>query len=403
LRIALIGNCQVQSLSACAAAMLDAQEILVFDYSEPYSRDEAQRQAFADRLGTCDWIIAQTASMSHTSELDLRPRYGGKLITIANFYFRGLFPDSCYIGDFSHRLQAPLTVHSVVVLDAFLRGLSAKAAVKHLNIETMQRLELLDAWDSSMAEMRSRESTGTVDVPAADMLEDACRRYPAFLTMNHPSAPLLSDYLHRVFACAGIKHREINALNMADPLAHHDTTPILDEVAEHLRLPYRVSQRWKINSLGARYVDREEFVCACYDAYRLAPPGSLLVHSPVDLVAALRSDPRRAYLVDAVHAALLAPSENGLGSLAEVDTAMVREEVARQVRPVLQSLAEISLYLHKVHSFQEVADPKIEQLVQSAARTEAHIEELREALKPTALSGRVEPRWRRAFRPRWEQ
>jgi hypothetical protein len=298
LQIALIGNCQVQSLGFLADLMLDGAEIRTFDYSEPYSRSEENRRVFADGLANCDLIVAQTALMTFTNERDLRERYGNKLITIANFYFRGLFPDSCYIGDFEHRVAEPLAVHSVLVLDAFRRGLSERAALRQFDIAALEKLDLLNAWSESMDEMRRREANGVVNVPGADFMEDACRRYPAFLTMNHPTVALLADYLHEVFAFAGIGHKRVNAMNVPDPLGEHDTTPILDCVADHLRLPYRVPQRWKINVMNRRSVGPAEFVALCYKAYRRFDKSHLVIHSPTDMIARFSVNAELAYLVN---------------------------------------------------------------------------------------------------------
>ena len=373
MRVAFIGNCQVQTLAVLSRVMLDASEIRVFDYSEPYSRIEANRQRFAENLTDCDWIFAQTALLNYTSERDLRPIYGGKLITIANFYFRGLFPDSCYIGDYSHRVSDPIAVNSILVLDAYRRGLSEAGALRQFAIDVVERLGLLDAWPSSMDEMRRREANGSVDVRAADLMEEACRQYPAFLTMNHPGAPLLADYLRQVFSFAGINHGHVNALKVVDPLAEHDTTPILDEVAEHYRLPYRVSQKWKINAMGRRFIGREEFIAVCYEAYRRCDPERLLVHSPTDLVAALKSDPSLAYLVDHTVAAPIEADRHdigySMGPLAIKE--LVRDEVGRAVRPLADSVEEIRHYTHKVHSYLEVIDPKVERLIQYAEHADA--------------------------------
>ena len=369
MHIALIGNCQVQTLAVVAGRMLDDATIHVFDYSEAYSHDEFARLAFAEEVSCCDYIFTQTALLSHTNERDLRERYGNKVVTIANFYFRGLFPDSCYVGGFGHRLDRPSSVNSIIVLDAFRRGLSADQAMAAFRIDTLHRLGLLDAWQSSMAEMRRREANNVVDVPGAVLMEDACRSYPAFLTMNHPSAPLLCDYLSKVFDTVGVRHSHINALSFPDPLAHHDTTPVLDMVAEHQRLPYRTAQRWKINSLDQRFVGLEEYVSAFYAAYRAVDPRSLLVHSPTDVVPRLRADPDHAFLVDP--AAAPAPtSASTEPAVPPILPEALRYAVSEALASVFVQLEETRLYTHRMHSYLEVMDPKVERLAAALPRLE---------------------------------
>jgi hypothetical protein len=394
-RLALIGNCQVQTLSAIVRQMLEDADIRIFDYSHSYARDETVRQSFSDQLRDCDFIFTQTALMSHTNEGELRARYGDRVVTIANFYFRGLFPDSCYVGDFSHRLDIPSAVNSVVVLDAYRRGLSEDQALNEFNVEVYERLGLLNAWESSMTEMWAREANGIVDVPGAALMEQACRTYPAFLTMNHPAAPMLTEYLAAVFQAVGVRHQHINIARMIDPLSEHDTTPVLDLVAEHYGLPYRTSQRWKINSLGRRFIGIEEYISNCYAAYRAYDPARLLVHSPSDLVPYLRSHQTLAYLVDPavsphVEESSDVPAQSVRQAMASAVAPVARSVeilLRTKVAPVANSVEELKIYMHKVHSYLEVADPKIERLTQllpRLERLEARVESIQAAPQPPA-------------------
>ncbi len=82
MRIALIGNCQVQSLSVAARLMLDDVVLKTFDYSEAYSRDEENRKRFAAKLDDVDYVFAQTALLSYTSKKDLRPVLGDRLVIL---------------------------------------------------------------------------------------------------------------------------------------------------------------------------------------------------------------------------------------------------------------------------------------------------------------------------------
>ena len=54
--------------------MLDGVNIQLMDYSDRPTRDEKVRRDFAASPGDCDFIFAQTALLSHTSEQDLRGR-----------------------------------------------------------------------------------------------------------------------------------------------------------------------------------------------------------------------------------------------------------------------------------------------------------------------------------------
>ncbi len=290
-RLAFLGNCQVQSFSVIAPLLVEDAEVRAFDYADPATHNDGSRAAFAERLADADLIFAQTTGMSHTGHRELRARYPGRVVTIANFYFRGLFPDSIYVGAFGERIDYPSTMNSLVVLDAFHRGLTEAQAECCFNADNLQRLGVFSAWGASMQEMRRREDPAEVDVPAATLIDEACHQYPAFLTMNHPTVTLLADYLGRAFVYAGLRPRSINAAMIPDPLRQHDETPVLDAVAEHYGLPYRTTQRWRLYSQTARWIDRSEYVGHCYHAYRTTDVERLRVHSPTDLVAQLETDP----------------------------------------------------------------------------------------------------------------
>lgn len=358
IRFGFLGNCQVQTMALLAPLMVPGSEAIYFDYSTPESRDEEKRRDFVTKLEDCDHIFTQLTSFTITNEHELRARFGAKVVTIANFYFRGLFPDSCYIGAFGQRLDEPSTMNSIVILDAFLRGESEEGAARSFNRENYVRLGLLDAWDLSMAEMRRREADRSVEVPGAEMMEEACLRYPAFLTMNHPSIVMLADYLHRAFVFAGIPHQQVNAAIYTDPLDHHDITPVDDIVAETRHLPYRGTQRWRFNSLHRRYIDRGELVERFYATYRDTPRDRLIVNSPTDLVERYKGDPNLRFLIEASAPIVAAPMRIS-GNIYQ-QPALQRIET--RLDAILSKAEEARVYIHKVHSFNQIADPKIESI-----------------------------------------
>ncbi len=377
MRIAFIGNCQVESLAVSARHMLDGAEVSIFDYSQPYSRDAEVRRRYVLGLHSTDYVFAQTAVFSHTSEHDLRAVLGDRLVTIANFYFRGLFPDTCYVGDFNTRLDAPSTLHSVIVLDGFRRGLSEDAVCARFDGATLDAMELGHAWSSSAAETRAREANGVLDVPVGDVVEAAARRYPAFLTMNHPSGRLVTEYFAKVLDHLGLPYRTPDEDSYPDALARHDMVPIHDVVAERHGLAYRTRQCWKVNSLGGA-VSREDYVAACYRAYAQLDPARLLVHSPTDLVASLRGSAYR-HLVEPGSADAARLPEPARRSPDRRSAA----SFATAVQPLEASLAGVSVAVEKVHAAAATVGPGVQAL---ADRLDARDEALRRAASEAAAA-----------------
>ena len=367
MRIAFIGNCQVESFAVSARHMLDGAEISVFDYSQTYSRSEEARRRFVLGLHSTDLVFAQTATFSHTSEHDLRDVLGDRLVTIANFYFRGLFPDSCYVGTFAARLDTPSALHNVVVLDGFRRGLSQEAVCARLDGAGWDALGVADAWSSSVAEMRAREAGGVLDVPLGELMEEACRRYPAFLTMNHPSGRLITEYFSKVLDHVGLRYRRPAENTYPDALARHDMVPIHDFVAERHELPYRTRQSWKINALGGA-VSREDYVGACYKAYAQQKPESLLVHSPTDLVASLRQSAFRHLVEDGgVETARDQMLSEAVRRSREGRLAI---SLAQMLRPLETAVAELQAVVAQPDPRDAAMEPRFQELADRLQRVE---------------------------------
>jgi hypothetical protein len=367
MRIAFIGNCQVESYAVSARHMLDNADISLFDYSQLYSRDAETRRRYVLGLHSTDYVFAQTATFSHTSEHDLRAILGDRLVVIANFYFRGLFPDTCYVGDFHARLDTPSVLHSVIVLDGFRRGLSEEAVCARFDGPTLDALGLGDAWSSSMAEMRAREANGVLDVPVGDLMEEACRSYPAFLTMNHPSGRLINAYFSKVLDHVGVAHRLPAEGTYPDALARHDMIPIYDFVAERLGLPYRTRQSWKVNSLGGA-TTREDYVAACYRAYAQLDPAALLIHSPTDLVATLRGSAYR-HLVE--HDGAEAARNPRLPEAARRSREGRESATLGQALQPLEALVrDVADTVRNLHALAGSIDPKLQGLAEGLALRE---------------------------------
>ncbi|MDE2029260.1 MAG: hypothetical protein KGI97_01725 [Alphaproteobacteria bacterium] len=295
-RFYVIANCQFESITLLlrhmvADAVVDGMDVTSRGVDEEAASNEANRH-----MEEADFIIIQPGGKGIFDDRLVRQRFPGKALVIAGLFFRGLHPDCCYVGAFEDRFQNPSLYHSVAVLDAYVRGVSEKAAVQSFNIENFERLGLLGAWVSSLDEMRRRDRA--IDLPAAAFVEEYCREFCGFLSMNHPGLGLMHQYIAAALRQIGVSFRPMNLAAMADPLAAQDVLPVHDFIAEHYGLPYRTTQHWMIGHLGKKYLTREDYVRRCYEAYRKADPARLKIHSPVDLVAALRAQPCFAHLVD---------------------------------------------------------------------------------------------------------
>jgi hypothetical protein len=298
-KVCMVGNCQAQTWRLLFRHMLDTDPVAIMDISNAKSRDETRRAAFLKEAGDADLTFVMQNRFYPVSLL--REHARGSVHTIGNFVFRGLYPDVCYVGTMETRLEVPLPYHSVVVIDAFKRGVPPDECERLFTTENFLRLGLLDAWDSSQAALESRMKH--VDFPLAALTVEACRNYQAMLSHNHPSIYLVYSYVKGILDQLGVAYRDLDLSVLPEPMRGHDQLFVHDVYAEHLNLPYRTTQRFKVNSLGRRFVGLREMIESWYRVYRDVPPDDLVANSPLDLVAALRNRPEMAHLIEAPAAA----------------------------------------------------------------------------------------------------
>lgn len=290
-KIALIGNCAVQTYRILIEHMLGAPAHAAADLSAPEIRQPAFRQEFTARLRDADLILAQPNQ--YLDPRDFKSA-GNQICLIGGFYFRGLYPDVGYIGDIDHRLGAPSDYHSLVILDAFRRGLNEADCEKSFNIGNFRRLGLLDAWKTSQDEIIHRDQE--LDFPLAQLVIQSCLNYGGFHSINHPTLTLCHEYLIGIFETLGIPHRGLRFSAVRDPLLAHNTCLMHDEWAEYLQLPYRASPRQRFARLQGRFLSRPEMIGYYYEEYRKHDPAHLVINSPGDMVVALRAQPELRHL-----------------------------------------------------------------------------------------------------------
>lgn len=292
----LICNCQFDTITLLLQKMIANVVVKGIDLSVTDSHDEKFLASTRSALHNADYILIQPNAPPPLDCASINQAFPNKTFIISSFFFRGLHPDCCYVGSRERRLQRPTAYNSIVVLDAFKRRLSEKKALKAFNIENFQRLGLLDAWDSSIEEMRKQDSVA--NLPSAGLIDSCCREFPAFFTMNHPSLGMVYEYMVRVLDQLGVRYKPLNPVMLSDPLKDHDIVPVYDEIAEYYDLPYRTSQRWLIRDYNRRFVDREEYIQQFYSVYSKVDLDILTVHSPHDLLAALKNNRQLSHLVD---------------------------------------------------------------------------------------------------------
>lgn len=295
-KIYLAANCQVQSMHLLLQQMVPKAVIHSVNILEfPHLSKELLTTELR-YVQESDFILIQKGGKGFLDPKILKEEFPKKTLVTSGLYFRGLHPDCCYVGNPEDRFQNPSLYHSVVILDAYLKGLPEKAAAQAFNLQNFERLELLNAWETSIHEMRERDQG--CDISSADLIETYCREFPGFLTMNHPSLNFMYQYMLAIVKKLSLQVHSVNLAILHDPLTAEDVLPVHDFVADYYGLPYRTTQHWMIYHLGKKFLTKEDIVHRFYEEYRKVDFKKLKVHSPMDMIATIHTNPKLRHLIN---------------------------------------------------------------------------------------------------------
>lgn len=213
MRVSVVANCQgrpVASLMKAACPEIDDVPTIVVHLASPASSEEDD--AILDRS---DIIFAQfvtdTYAAAHLSTSRLKDKYGTRVVSWPNIFFRGQTPDLAYLTVLRknqttrERITGPLReYHHRGIVEAWQKGLSAEEALNYLNEKTHEHdRKFRFIADASIIELNKREAA--LDTSISDIIAAEWRRRRLFFTFNHPSAYLLALMTKRLLSHAGLK------------------------------------------------------------------------------------------------------------------------------------------------------------------------------------------------------
>lgn len=275
MKIALIGNCQMRTYRKLIEASVPNAHVIALDFSDRTARQQTGTETFAQQCEDRDLVLTLPNTYLPTAEL--RARLGDdRVVCIGNFYFRGTFPDVCNVASIGGRIGW-LGRNSVVVLGAYLAGMSVKDCLARFNAEEFEKLNLFNSWQTSLAQLL--ELDHNVDFPIGAFVERSVATAHCFRTLNHPTAHLLRLYLQHVADALGLGW-QVEPLEGGDDPLRFSEYPVHDFVAERFGLPYRTGGVWRHQH---RDVTHEQFVLMSYRHYDRAPRELLYIGSPSDM------------------------------------------------------------------------------------------------------------------------
>jgi hypothetical protein len=213
MQIAVVANCQARPIATLIKALVPAiaepSTIIVH-----LARKDGIDDDYA-ALDKADLIFAQFVTdqyfASHLATSRLKVRYGARVISWPNIFYRGQTPDLAYAlvtqaaEPVVKRLLGPLReYHHRGILKAWRAGMSVSECLAFLaDCPVSFQEEVLTIADRSLEELRKREAP--LDVAISDLIAAEWRDRRLFFTFNHPSAYLLSEMARRLLLHAGVE------------------------------------------------------------------------------------------------------------------------------------------------------------------------------------------------------
>ncbi len=201
MKIALIGNCQIEPLGKILRLLLPGVELPMLPSVHQitpayYSQVEAC-------LASADWVIGQFITESYNVEMVrtnvLRERFGERLIVWPNAYFSSYAPEYDVIHDSDYlNFTGPLfDYHSEKIVLAFLKGLSVDDTVRFITEpSSFDERQYGRSVEKNLTELREREIN--TDIIISDYIEMSFMTQRLFFIMNHPAASVLVELATKI-------------------------------------------------------------------------------------------------------------------------------------------------------------------------------------------------------------
>lgn len=261
MKIAIIGNCQCESLATCLGAMTAGGL-----QTEIYMIHEIVRdpQRLAQVLDESNYIFAQTSLRPH-----LRDDQAHKVRYFPTIAFSAYHPDLTFVrgtrmgGDFE-TVSNPLSgYHSLISLFGFMSGISLEDILTFYHPGVYSRLGYFDQWDEARRQLLAEgESSG---MPLGGMFERWAKGDAFMYSSNHPTLRVMEDIARELLRRIGWTPA-VDSIHsvVADPLRAMPIWPIYPEIGA--RLGVRGSMLFKRHEPEAS-LSLRELVTSSYECF----------------------------------------------------------------------------------------------------------------------------------------
>ncbi|MGF6853560.1 GSCFA domain-containing protein [Paraburkholderia sp. CI3] len=232
MKIAIISNCQGESLAACMREMtgtINPEFILITKLWDG-------SVTVADVFENYDVVIGQRFVEQHLDDTQRE-----KLVLFPDLVFSAFHPDMTYVrgkrigGEIETIFSPMLHYNSSLVVHGYVRGLSADQIEASFNKNTYSRLGYLNTLGYTEAALVQEFNASNLDLGA--VLQEWKSKGCFMHTYNHPELFVMADVAKAVLKKVGIDIVNHNpARYMRDPLRGLPVWPIYPEIAKELNL-----------------------------------------------------------------------------------------------------------------------------------------------------------------------
>jgi GSCFA family/Polysaccharide biosynthesis enzyme WcbI len=233
MKIAIVSNCQGESIASCLADIntnLSVEFILI---TELWNGNRDLNQI----LRHYDLVLAQSTLAEHVS-----PEYRPKVRYFPNIVFPAFHPDITYLrgkkkgsADIETIYSHMAHYNSALVVYGFIRGMSSDQIFDLFNEKTFLKLGYLDGWNNSKAMLL--EEGKKIGFPLTDLLEKWKTTGCFMYSFNHPTMHIAADIAMTIARGLGIEIQNFNSARyLNDPLKAMPVWPIYPAIAKHYGL-----------------------------------------------------------------------------------------------------------------------------------------------------------------------
>jgi hypothetical protein len=282
-RIAVVGNCQADTLARFIRVLYPVAHVQLFSHGDAGSKEK--RSANEAMLAQADLVFSQPLRSEAFGGFSYeRLSANKKTHFFPPFSFAGFHPDCVYIG-IAKALSNTSPVgdySSSIAVFSYLNGLSPDETMLMFNDTVYRKLGFFDIWDKSKEALVASFRKSELDISA---MFDGWSKSGVFMhTINHPHSFVMADIAKLLLAKAGLQGIATNAVKyVSDKGAEDIVWPVYPGIAENLgangEMMFKVSDRYAPADKRPYVIDLKTFIEGSFKRYEKMDRASLICRS----------------------------------------------------------------------------------------------------------------------------